>query len=288
MFHWCLSWVRGAAVATVTETGCELRMEELAVQIPTVHELTYYTSLKSAMVFWVYTTIDLMRGNNLARTVNQINKGRDLKYTSRHCIPLTAGINSENWSFVTCDCQRENIGILLSSDLPLETYLLHRSETLAQTSGLLLPPNWFLLSTPCFHAFIDLPAGAVTSFQSHGRTDWEDESPDGRLCRTYLIGPSSEAPFAHDEVTGSSRLPQSAGRRRRLMDRLLPQGSVSPPLPTTNKCNRGQSRGNQQRGGMRAPSGGITQTEMSMHTHVWDICVTRNTLDPECISHLKC
>lgn len=115
--------------------------------------------------------------------------------------------------------------------------LLHRSETLAlQTSGLSLPPNRFLLSTRCFHAFIDLQAGALRhvlppvtrSNRPRGRIPW------WAFARRVPNWPSLEAHFGHDEVTGSSRLPQSAGLRSRLMDRLSPQGSgrhrCRPPL----------------------------------------------------------
>lgn len=57
-----------------------------------------------------------MRGNNSAQTVNKFNKGRDLKYTSRHCIALTAGSPISSYylqyelkkqSFVTCKPEKE-------------------------------------------------------------------------------------------------------------------------------------------------------------------------------------
>lgn len=134
----------------------------------------------------------------------------------------------------------------------------------------------------------------MSVFQPQGRTGREDESPSWTRVPNW---PSLEAHFAHDEVTGSSRLPQSAARRRRLMDTLLPRGSGRHrpphplPAPSANKCNSGRSLREikaRTHAVVRGRPPGITHTEICRRTRAWDICVTRNTRDPQCILHVKC
>lgn len=220
-------------------------------------------------------------------------------------IPLIiCSINSKSQSFaaykfqerISASCRHSTTALI---DLPPRTSLWKHTRNVVPQVGDLgsasLPPNRFLLSTRCFHAFIDLQAGAVRhvlppvtrSNRSRGRIPWWAFAP------RVPNWPSLEAHFGHDEMTGSSRSPQSAGPRCRLMDRLLPKGSGRLRCrPPANKCNRRHSLREIKKTRTHAVvcgrPRGITQTKISIHTHAWDICVTRNTLDPECVSHLKC